>query len=319
MKLSVIVITYNHLRFIRQCLDSVLRQQTDFDFEILIVEDCSTDGTREMVIEYANRFPDKIRLLLSPQNINDNTILMNAFQAARGEYLTILDGDDYWLSTGKLQKQADYMDRHPEYVFSWHPAEFVDDEGKWLKTLRRPMTPAAWTIQDYFDHYPDPATGSVMIRKSALKIPDWYASCTVGDYPLWFILLQEGPAGYMDEVLSAYRYHSGGWWSGRDEVARRENTLVCNQELYRNLDSRYRPILRRIVAGSWWSLAGWQLRCGQKEASRSSARKGLKECPGVLQLLILAYAPWVWMPLRDAYRFARRMTGRSVTPGAGLT
>lgn len=310
MKFSLILLTYNHVRFIRQSLDSVLRQETDFEFEILIVEDCSTDGTREVVIEYANRHPDKIRLLLSPQNICNNSILINGFKAARGEYVALLDGDDYWLSTSKLQKQVEFMDCHPEYVFSWHPADVVDFEGKWLETQWKPNTPAAWTIDDFFDHYPDPATASVVIRKSALELPEWYASCAVGDYPLWIMLLQHGQAGYMDEILTAYRYHSGGYWSGANEVRQREMSLVTNRELYRNLESRYRPILYRLLASSWWSLAAWQLKYGQKEASKSTARNGLKECPGFPRLLILAYAPWAWNPLQRCYRFARRVMGR---------
>jgi glycosyltransferase involved in cell wall biosynthesis len=120
MKVSVILLTYNHIRFIRQAVSSVLAQKTDFDFEVLIVEDCSADGTREVVIDFANRYPEKIRLQLSPVNISSNTILMDAIGAARGEFIAFLDGDDYWTSPHKLQKQLDFMTSHPELTLCWH-------------------------------------------------------------------------------------------------------------------------------------------------------------------------------------------------------
>ncbi len=94
VELSVLVMTYNHAGFIAQALDSALAQRTDFSFEILISEDCSTDGTREAVIEYAERHPGKIRLLLSTVNLRSNAVVSRGIAAARGAYLAFLDGDD---------------------------------------------------------------------------------------------------------------------------------------------------------------------------------------------------------------------------------
>ena len=311
MKVSVILLTYNHVRFIRQAVSSVLRQETDFEFEVLIIEDFSTDGTRDVVIEFANNYPQKIRLLLSPINICDNIIVMNALQAARGEYIAFLDGDDFWTSPAKLQKQVEFMDRRPECVFSWHPINVVDADGNPLGTFRNPRSQTAHTIEDFLARYPEPATGSVIIRNSVPEIPQWYRSCPVGDYPLWVIALQYGTAAYLDEVLSAYRVHSGGAWSGGSEVARRELSLSCYRSIYQNIDSKYHKAMRKTLAESWWTLAAWKLLAGQKETSRSTAREGLKECPRVPRLLILSYAPWAWIPLRMLYRLARRPKRRN--------
>src|SRR5690606_21433837 len=116
-KVSVLVQTYNHAPYIRQCLDGILMQETDFDFEILLGEDASTDGTREICIEYAQEHPDKIRLFLHSRenNISINgrpsgrfNFCNNLFEA-NGEYIAFCEGDDYWIDEFKLQKQMDFL------------------------------------------------------------------------------------------------------------------------------------------------------------------------------------------------------------------
>ena len=114
LKVTVLVMTYNHAGFIAQALDSVLTQRTGFHYEILISEDRSTDGTRETVISYAEKHPGRIRLLLSERNLHSNTVVSRGIRVARGEYVALLDGDDYWVSPDKLQKQVDFLDAHPE-------------------------------------------------------------------------------------------------------------------------------------------------------------------------------------------------------------
>ena len=310
VKVTVLFITYNHEPFVRQALDSVLAQQTDFDFEILISEDCSTDATRQIVQEYAKALPAKIRLLLSEQNLCSPFVVERGLVAARGEYIAFLEGDDYWTSPEKLQKQIALMDRHPECVLSWHPSDVVDADGKWLDTFRNPLSLTSHSIEDFLSREPEAFTASVIIRNSIPEIPHWYRSCPAGDYPLWVIALQYGTAEYLDEVLSAYRVHKGGYWSALDEASKREFGLSCYRALYQNLGAKYRPFMRKTLARYWRVLAAGQLQAGLKEVSKSTAREGLKECPRAPLLLILAYAPWAFMPLWRLHRFARRIMGR---------
>jgi len=109
MEVSVLVTTYNHERYIAQALDSVLMQETDFDYEIVILEDCSTDATREIILAYQKRHPDKIRLRLAAQNQCSNKPFAEEFQASSSPYIAMLDGDDYWTSPEKLQKQVEFL------------------------------------------------------------------------------------------------------------------------------------------------------------------------------------------------------------------
>src|SRR5262245_50682632 len=131
MKLSVIVLAYNHEKFIRQALDSVLQQQLDCDFEILIGEDCSTDDTRSIVKQYRDRAPDRIQLFLPIENLGffGNKIFAALLRMARGEYLAMLDGDDYWTAVDKLQKQVRFLDSHPRCAMCFHNVLQVQEDG----------------------------------------------------------------------------------------------------------------------------------------------------------------------------------------------
>src|SRR4030088_1685053 len=102
MKLSVMMITYNHERFIAQAITSVLAQRVNFDYEIVVGEDCSTDGTREILMDFHRRFPDRIVPLLRDQNIGAMRNVEATLAACRGRYLAVLEGDDYWTCEEKL-------------------------------------------------------------------------------------------------------------------------------------------------------------------------------------------------------------------------
>src|SRR5262245_63387032 len=120
MMVSVIVVTYNHERYIVQALDTVLSQEAPFEFEVLLSEDCSTDRTREIVLHYSRLYPDRIRLFLSERNLNTNKVTLRALRAARGTYVALLDGDDYWTSREKLARQVQFLHSHPEYALCFN-------------------------------------------------------------------------------------------------------------------------------------------------------------------------------------------------------
>lgn len=118
-KVSVCVITYNQERYIRKCLQSLVEQQTDFEFEIIVGDDCSTDGTRAIVMEFAQNYPGVIRTILQENNTGGSKNNLEVHAAASGEYVAHVDGDDYALP-GKLQAQADFLDQHPDCNIAWH-------------------------------------------------------------------------------------------------------------------------------------------------------------------------------------------------------
>jgi glycosyltransferase involved in cell wall biosynthesis len=111
---SVDMITYNHAPYIAKAIECVLAQKTSFPFELVIGEDCSTDGTREIVLDYARRFPEKIRVITSDRNVGMKENSNRVYAALRGKYIAWCEGDDYWHSEGKLQLQVDYLESHPD-------------------------------------------------------------------------------------------------------------------------------------------------------------------------------------------------------------
>ena len=136
--LSVVFITYNHERYIRQALDSVLMQKTDFPFEIVVGEDCSTDHTRDILNEYKEKYPDQIRLLYREKNLGRPTL--NVYQTAmecKGKYMAFLEGDDFWTDPEKLQKQVRFLEEHDEYeAVTIHRDWWVKTESRFPIRLR---------------------------------------------------------------------------------------------------------------------------------------------------------------------------------------
>ena len=126
---SVIMTTYNHERYIAHAIESVLRQQTDFRIEIVIGEDCSTDRTRAIAEDYAQQYPEAIRIVTSEENVGWRKNYRRTIAAARGKYIALLDGDDYFTHRKKLQMQVDLLEAHPEVGMCYGRSERVDEAG----------------------------------------------------------------------------------------------------------------------------------------------------------------------------------------------
>src|SRR5206468_1692068 len=116
MLASVLMITYNHEAFISQAIESVLSQETDFDFELVIGEDCSPDATRRIVQSYERSYPHRVRPLYHERNVGMGNNLLQSYQACSGDYIAVLEGDDYWSDRRKLQKQVNFMENHPSHA-----------------------------------------------------------------------------------------------------------------------------------------------------------------------------------------------------------
>ena len=120
MLVNVCMITYNHRFFISEAIESILQQETDFDYMLLIGEDNSTDGCREICEQYAARFPEKIRLITSSVNVGMMQNFLRTYRACEAPYIAFCEGDDYWTDTKKLQKQVDFMEHNPNYSSCFH-------------------------------------------------------------------------------------------------------------------------------------------------------------------------------------------------------
>ena len=285
MKVSVILLTYNHEAYIEQSLHSVLSQKTSFDFEVLVSEDCSTDRTREIVKHFADEHSDRVRLFLSESNLNTNEVTLRALRAARGEYIAFLDGDDYWTSDRKLDTQVLFMDEHPEYAVSHHNVlQFWDDGSRSPRSFKGTNQPLS---SDLVDLIPGCfiAGCSAMIRLSALRsIPDWYVHNDYGDWPLYFLAARHGRIGYIPESLGAYRMHSGGVWTGETPVRQFEGVIRFYTVIMEYLPPDYRcEILRRSSYVSF-DLGGARMKRGEYRRAFRAVRQALGMTSACLRL-----------------------------------
>lgn len=126
---SIGLMTYNHEAFIAKAIESVLMQETNFTYELVIAEDCSTDRTREIILNYKKKYPNLIRLLLQDQNVGMKKNSNDLRRACWGKYRANLEGDDYWIDPGKLQKQVDFLESHPDFVAIGGDFTCIDDYG----------------------------------------------------------------------------------------------------------------------------------------------------------------------------------------------
>lgn len=225
----VVITTFNHERYIAQAVESVLTQETRFRYEVIVIDDCSTDGTHDELDLLAVRFPGRFTVRQPPSNRNDLRDFGAALDECTSPYLAMLDGDDYWTSTTKLARQVAFLDQHREYAIACHAVHPVDEHGgpadvQYDERRTRYSRDDLWS--SCFIH-----TGSVVFRRSAFdRLPAWYFDSVAGDWELFLLLTQRGDVWFEPQRMSAYRVHADGMWSGVD--SRRQAAQV--HDFYRH-------------------------------------------------------------------------------------
>lgn len=241
--ITALIVTYNHERYIRQALDSVLIQETNFPFEVIVSEDRSTDSTADIVQSYVEHWPDKISFIRSSVNLRDNEVLLRAMRVARGKYITFLDGDDYWVSPNKLQAQYDFMEAHPDCAITYHDVERVTDDGEVIRVMKG--LGRRGTIEDLIQGN-FLGTCSVMVRHAALAdIPDWVRDMPAGDWPLYLLAARSGFVDHIDGLVSRYRIHGDSYWATRPLPEQALMGLCMQLEFEAHFGPDYAPMFAR--------------------------------------------------------------------------
>ena len=237
---SVCVQTYQHGHYIKECLDSILMQQTNFPFEIILGEDESTDGTREICLEYAKMHPDTIRLFLRSRKdviyINGNPTgrfnVMENLKAAKGKYIALCEGDDYWTDPIKLQKQVDFLEQHDEYSGSFHDTLFVDETSADINSrLWREYEKNHYNLEDTISTVALFHTSSFIFRVSSLSLPDWFVKVQSADMALFTLIASRGFLYRLPETMSVYRKNSGGLTKKINQVDYHRNRIYLFQQI----------------------------------------------------------------------------------------
>ena len=220
IKVSITSLAYNQENYIATAIESFVSQITDFEFEILINDDCSTDRTAEIIKEYEERYPGKVIGVYHEENQYSKGIKPGVAlrRMARGEYIAFCEADDYYTDPYKLQKQVDYMDAHPECSICTHAVTTVDSYGNPTpKLVRHNKGDRDYTAAEVITLGEDNfATNSMMIRKKFdEKYPEFYHKCPVGDYPMQVYMTMNGYLHYIDEFMSCYRINADASWTNR--------------------------------------------------------------------------------------------------------
>ena len=289
MKVSVLMTTYNHERYIAQAIESVLMQQVNFPYELIIGEDASTDRTREIVLEYQKQYPNVIRALLRDREASDRdrarglggkTNFVEAFKACCGDYIALLDGDDYWIEPHKLQAQVEFLTNHPDFAICFHNVErFYEDGTQPPSNGCPPNQKAISTIQDLlalnFIH-----SSSCMFPRGLFKeFSDWFLTAPFGDWPIYVFNAQHGKIGYIDEVMGAYRIHSQGEWSSKSNKQRTLELVEFYKHINRHLEFRYDRQIGDNLFMCWYWLAVMAAGDQDLEGARVYARNCFAALP----------------------------------------
>lgn len=243
LKVSVLMITYNQQEYIEQAIESVLMQKTDFKFELIIGEDCSTDDTLKICQMYQQKHPSQIRLLARENNLGMARNFLATLQQCHGEYLAILEGDDLWTDPLKLQKQADFLDTHPDFAMVFTRTEFfyqdIDRPGYEMpQPGQEPYTLESLLKSNFIP------TCSVMYRQgTVMHLPDWLNRLEMLDWPLHVLHAERGKIGFLDERMAKYRIHSAGTYSSRKITQNYKSVLKFYNVINRYLGRTYRKAI----------------------------------------------------------------------------
>lgn len=228
---SVLMVTYGHEAFLKQAIEGVLAQETDFKFELIIGDDNSPDNTQSIVenIVHSNENASLVYYKNQP-NLGVMRNAQKAFNLAKGKYIALCEGDDYWLSTKKLEKQVQFLEAHTDYSICFHntKVEFFENANEGY-LLNADIEKDVFTLEDLIgeDEIWFMATASLVFSQAAFgNFPAWLAKSKSGDIPILILTARNGKIKYLPEVMAVYRKHQGGasLTDHKDDA-----TFLCNR------------------------------------------------------------------------------------------
>ena len=248
-KLSAMIITYNHVKYIAKAIEGILNQKTEYEVEIVIIEDCSTDGTQDIILEYQKKYPDIIKAYLNPVNIGTNDpppqkVFFEGFKKLKGDYVSILEGDDYWSSPFKVQEQISFLEAHKDFVACSHnTVKIYDDKSKephrflYWENIKKVHDIHDFVAMTSFFHI------SSLIYRNVLKDnpPTQFSSKWSCEIFNTMAHMQHGKLFYINKDMSIYRQHKGGSYSNMSETKGRIFNINSLRRYNKWLKYQYLP------------------------------------------------------------------------------
>lgn len=255
MKVSICMITYNHEKFIKEAIHSVLNQKTNFDIELVVAEDNSPDDSETVINSIINDHPkgNCIKYIRNKQNLGPMPNFSNAIKFCDGNYVALCEGDDYWTDNYKLQKQVDFLEQNKKFSMCFHPIQVLQDDTLLKDTITREVRPVT-TIYELakgnFIH-----TCSVVYRNHLFpSFPDNFDSSPIGDYYIHMLNARYGKIYKMNEPMAVYRIHNNSYWSSKKESERIKVWVSFLELIIPNFNFKTQTLLRdqmQMVNGTY--------------------------------------------------------------------
>ena len=244
--ISVCMSTYNHEEYIEEALNSVLEQECNFEFEIILSNDKSSDNTHAVITKYIENHPkgNKVRYYNQPKNLGINNNLIFTLEQTKGKYIALLEGDDYWTDSKKLQKQFDFLEKNTEYsICTAALKSIIPKEGLVLRTYEDHIEGVAYDLNDIRKIRPNYL--NMFFRKDALDIGKLKSFEYSGDNVIFIMCLSKGKGYFINEVFGFRRTHTEGLWTSMSEKGRIKMGISQYIGLYKYPEFRkqVRPIL----------------------------------------------------------------------------
>lgn len=287
-KVTILCTSYNQENYIKQALDSFVMQKTNFGFEVIIGDDCSTDNTQRIIKEYAQKYPHIIKPIFREKNLGPNPNFVDVASRVKTEFVALCEGDDYWTDEFKLQKQVDMLDANPDYALCFHNVRFFHDDGAYpdmiFPSIQQRYFKTVLGLEDLI-HGNFIQTNSVMYRwrfNENEKISDVFPEDILpGDWFLHMLHARNGKIGFIDEVMADYRIHRGGlWWGSQSE----EHQLKCGLQKLRcflEIEKTFPEYLKIIGHGFTITVARSLFNIYLKNYKFNEMQKVIELCPDV--------------------------------------
>ncbi len=271
MRVSVLITSYQHERYIARALESVLEQSADVSFEVLVGDDASTDGTRAVIAGLARAHAERIRTFLPEKNLGSGgkAIFAELLGQARGEYIATLDGDDWWTSPAKLRRQVAYLDEHPECSMCFHNVLYHWEDGSRADAPRnRPDQATHHDMEELLSGCYVGSCSPVFRRAAIVPLPAWYFEMPWGDWPLYILAARAGEIHYLPELMGVYRLHQHGMFSGLSQRQVLEIWTTLYEGVREIIPPEYEALRRHWLSQTWVGRALEHERAHELEAAR---------------------------------------------------
>lgn len=249
---SIAMLTYNHGDFIEEAIESVLNQKVSFPIKLIIADDYSTDNTREILLSYQSKHPNKFKLIFQDKNVGASENNFTLLQNLEGKYVAALEGDDYWCDNDKLQKQVDFLDSnitfggnyHETYVTSPEDSQQLQELNKWKNVDHKTIDIEDILLNKYCLFH----TSSFVFRRKFLILPEWIKEVKSADLVLFLVIADKGRLGKVDGVMSVYRKHESGETNNEyHKAGLNSNRIQLLTKIDAFFEFKYSDIISRTV------------------------------------------------------------------------